>query len=364
MMDLGELKKLHKELADSSLLSVYLDGSEHNPAERTAWRRRFETLRDDLLDRLSEREGVDLKGLKRALALVQSEMDHHQGFLPAEGWFLLASPDGLVVNEFLPMSVRDRVAWEQSPVLVPYLPVVQRGFPLSVVVADHETATVHRYREGALTSEAPIELEETFETVPGVGVVKSVRQAAGFRGFPAKDAAQRALEDDRHRMLRSAAESVTHRLGRNEWVALSGPRDVVSAIKDLLPNPVQERTVLVDELRPWTSGTHLLEGARRIVADIQDRKNREMLSEVVEEAHRNGRGALGLRQTKRALDRDAVDMLILSREWCAANPGMAETVLSLAFSGGSDVAQCDGESQALLTEVGEGVAARLRFPIH
>ncbi len=63
------------------------------------------------------------------------------------------------------------------------------------------------------------------------------------------------------------------------------------------------------------------ENAQRVINDFRQHRLEDLLREVVGEAHRNGRGALGIRRVLRSLETGEVQTLLLSKDFAA--PGVS-----------------------------------------
>ncbi len=150
MMQLQELAQLHKEHAQTPMLSVYVDGSENDVSERTAWRRRLSTELHALERSVRSAQPEESESLSLAARELESTADTYTGFLPADGWALFATPDGIEQSDLLPSPVRTIAAWQRGPVLTPYLRVLEAARPLRVVLLDHWRARLFRRGEKAL----------------------------------------------------------------------------------------------------------------------------------------------------------------------------------------------------------------------
>lgn len=370
MLHLPELRNLYRRLSDTPVLTVYLDGSRTDPAQRLTWRREYEGLRDQLLQKLETAgEGKPAGGAKEldparsAAGFIDAELAEYDGFLPGDGWFGVASAQGLEYAEPVPIALQPMVDWREGPVVSPYLPVLGMSGPLLLVSVDHARGRVHLYSRGMLSLERELEVEETFEVVPGQGVIQAVAGATGFRGMPAKDAAQRALEDDQGRMFRALREAVSRRAGRGTWVVLNAPPDVQAFLKESLGPGVRDR--ILDGGAPLfrASDVELIGHAQRSLERIRQHSGGELVDWITEEAHPNGRGALGEEPVERALGRGAVDTLLVSATVADTRPRALEGMVGQAFRGGADVYAMGGPVGGRLDEVAGGVAARLRYPV-
>jgi peptide subunit release factor 1 (eRF1) len=96
---------------------------------------------------------------------------------------------------------------------------------------------------------------------------------------------------------------------------------------------------------------------------LSKRRQEALLTQVVEQAHANGKGCLGGEETMKALEERRVDTLLLSRAFVEANPDYADQAVTLAFEQDADVRVLGGAPSEKLDAQGGGIGARLRYRI-
>ena len=120
MLDLRQLTELHRRLKDTPLLSVYLDGDETDPSERTAWRRRLQRETRRLGNELVDHSPTDLAAFGQALEVLESHLGRHHGFLPSPGWAGFVTEGAIHHSESLPVRVPTVVVWQRGALLTPF----------------------------------------------------------------------------------------------------------------------------------------------------------------------------------------------------------------------------------------------------
>lgn len=358
-----ELRNLYCSLADMPLLSVYLDGAAPDPAMNGAWRLELSSDADRERRAVQKRAPRQVEAFDRALAMTREDLAPIPGRLPTDGLVLYVSESSVVHREEVHASLSTRVAWKRGPFAAPYLPVLQPDGAVLVVDVSWDEATLYRYDGGRnLMLLTRFEVEATHEAVQSVGVMKGVRGTSGFRGASAQDEADRAMRDDRRRMLAAIEASLGARMGPRDHLLLVGSQGAAGELAKMLPAAMRQG-VHVESIESRHGETRLVEAARSGLEAIEAREVRGILSDTRELAHREGHGAFGTVRVRRAANRGAVDTLLLSDGYARAHPGVTESLLGATYRSGGAVRLARGEIGADLDDVGAGVAARLRFSV-
>ena len=122
MLTHDRLVKLYRDLEEQSVLSVYINGDQHDPAQRDAWRTRLESGIAALRRQLESSDGGELGGFDRAWEHVGRELRPlEDAFLPHRGWVAFATPDKLWYAEGLQAAMPDLVRWEPGVRVAPYV---------------------------------------------------------------------------------------------------------------------------------------------------------------------------------------------------------------------------------------------------
>lgn len=362
-MKRGELKTRYCRLADVPLVSVYLDGSAPDPAMNGAWRLQLAAEADRERWAVEKRAPRQVEAFDRALSLAREELAPVSGRLPTDGLVLFVSESSVMHREELYASLPTRIGWKRGPLAAPYLPVLMPDGDVLVIDVSWDEATMYRYEGGrTLGLLTRFEVEATHEAVQSVGVMKGIKGTSGFRGPSAQDEADRAIRDDRRRMLAAIETSLGARMGPRDHLLLFGSQGAAQELTKMLPAWARHG-VHVESLEARHSQARLVEATRRGLEVMQERELRDILAETRELAHRDGHGAFGTVRVRRAVNRGAVDTLLISEEYAREHPGVAESLLGTTYRSGGSVRMAVGEIGSELDEFGAGVAARLRFPV-
>ncbi len=363
MLHLRQLTELHRRFQDTWLLSVYIDGDETDPSERTAWRRTLEGESRRLGDELADHPPSDLATFKHARAGLEGYLDRYDGFLPSPGWVGFITEGGIHHSESLPIRVPTVVAWQKGVVLTPYLRVLNLAYPTSVVLCDHGRSRLLRQRDGHLTEARELTVDRSLQDFSDVSMMKSAHVATGVRGATARDAAQRSLVAESQQLVRRTVKAVVDLTGHEGSVIIGGPSDVASALRAGLPEPLGVRTTIVPGLELDMTVTEVARSIAPLLDEIRDHEQGEILRGIIDSAHPGGRGTLGIRNTNLALDQGAVDMLLVSRRFAEGERSRVESLVGSTLLQGGEVAELSGGACDLLDTEGGGSGARLRFSV-
>ncbi len=144
---------------------------------------------------------------------------------------------------------------------------------------------------------------------------------------------------------------------------IGGPPDVVSALRFGLPDALMARTTIAPGLELEMPASEVSREIAPFLDDIRDHEHGKVLRAIIDSAHPGGKGTLGLKNTRLALDQGAVDMLLISRRLADEERSDVEPLVSAALLHGGDVAELSGGSGNLLDAEGGGLGARLRFSV-
>lgn len=363
MLNLPELRDLYRRLADTPTATAFLDGSRRDPAERTAWRRRYLGRRDKLLAGLKKSRTGEDEAAEAAFRHLDEALREYEGFLPSLAWVGVASRERLEWAEPVPVPVRFSVNWTMGPFVAPYLPVLGVASRILLVTVDHQRGEIHAYAKGHLSLEEHCEVEETFELTAGVGVIQSVAGTTGFRGFPAKDAAQGPLSADRERMFETIRAATARLAGADAWVILSAPPDIRTSIRKGLGSELHSRVLDGDSPDFTMSDLERIGFAQEALGRVEEKRDGVLLDQVLNDRGPGGRGVAGRQDTLKALSRGAVSTLLIAHARLREGHEAVEPLVREAFTTGADVRLCQGAAGDILLAEGQGLAAQLRFAV-
>ena len=361
MLNHERMLELYRELAEKSVLSVYIDGSQHDPAGRNKWRTKLESGLDEARRKVTGvAEGEEFDAAAR---LVQKALDPFDGFLPGKAFVAFATPDKLWYGETVGISMPDVVRWDTGIAVAPYVRGLKQDRSVVITLLDSQRARLFLYRDGEVQEIDDLRADTFVGDMSDVGASKRSAVRSGLRGETSTDAAQRTLEVASERMVKDVVKEVVHRAGDHGFVVVGGAPEMSAWVRDALPKHLEGRVLVDPSLQVEMRQVEVRQGAGAAASELTKRWQLEEVSEVFNQARSNGRGATGYEETERALEEMRVDILLLSRTRTRADPEDADRLIGLAFAGGAHVEEISGLAGEQLDAESQGIAARLRFRV-
>lgn len=361
MLTSAELHQLVGELADTRVLSVYLDTRVTDPAMRHAWRPVLAAgLREARARIADERERDDFE---RAAALLDEAFPAPGGAWGAPGWVAFVTPEGRRYVADLPVQPPAVVAWRDGPVVSPYLRALKQHRPVIVALVESRSARLHRYAWGKLEAleelSAPVEQPSGAERITGPATRASATPVA--RGAVGTDEAQRRRHGAFQRLAASLGARLEQLAGDGGWVLVGGTPEWAHLAAAALPRRLDGRTLVSATLRHDAPTDEISRAAKRAATELRGAEGTLLVDQLVERAGGHGRAAAGVPAVQRALRAQAVDVLLLSPEFLRAHERDAEELVRSALATGADVEVPSGSAAERLDATADGIAARLRF---
>jgi len=359
MLNHERLTRLHRELRDESVLTVYLDTDQHDPAQRGVWRKRLDRACAELRREL-EAAGKDPGPFLAARELLDTVLPS-DGFLPGDGWVAFAGPDRIHYAEGVPFSVPDLVLWDTGAHLAPYFRGLKQLRPAILLVADRRHARFIRYQEGELTEEPGLVAFADLGDVSDSGVGKRAARSTGVRGATARDLANRFLEVEADRLHHDAVDRIREMAGREGLLLLGGPTETTARLHNLIPRELLPRTRVVPGVSVEEEVPRMRPHIREAVTEISRSLQEDLLEAVLEQALAEGKGKMGTRDSRKALRENRADLLLVSATFLEREAQLAEQLVGAALDQSADVELLVGNAATRLDDVGEGLAVRLRY---
>jgi len=357
-----ELAALAARLDGVKALSIYLDWSDVDLGHRERWRvvlkQRLAALRASLTHSPHAERVAFEACTARLLSLLPPLGETLEGW----GWMGFATATGATHAESLPVAVPTAVTWDNRLRIAPCVGAAETR-PALVVVVDHHHAVFHRYerlrlsRIEELVREEHVSITRPMQDVPRAGF------HTGTRGTAARDDASRQLQSA-YKRFRAEVQRRIAALDRNDtWLVLAGAPEVVTHVAGDLPSIRRARTHVAREIGAAPSGMELAEGVARAVEALLRARVGGEIATVVADAARGARAALGAAPVAAALQRGAVDLLLLTRRLITDDPDTAERLVRAALAEGGRVEEVRGADAEALERAGGGIAAALRFAL-
>lgn len=359
MLNRERLTRLHRDLRDEPVLTVYLDTDQHDPAQRGVWRTRLDRACAEL-GRELEATGKDTAPFLAALQGLEASLPE-DGLLPGDGWVAFASPEKVQYADGVPFSVQNLVLWDIGPHLAPYFRGLKQLRPAILLVADRRHARFIRYQEGILTEEPALVAFADLGDVSDSGMRKRAARSTGVRGATSRDLANRFLEVEAERLHHEAVEQVKEMAGKEGLILLGGPTETTARLQNLLPRELLARTRIVPGVSVEEEVPRMRPHIREAVTELSRSLQETLLEEVLSEALGNGKGKTGTRDSRKALRENRADLLLVSSGLLQREHELADQLVGAALDQGADVEVLVGNAAARLDEVGEGLAVRLRY---
>jgi hypothetical protein len=361
MLSHAELIKLEQSLRDRIVLSVYVNGEVADVAARGQWRTE---LRNELDATESSLAGATHAEREDFTATRKLALETADSFTPgdgAPGWMGFFTSGEVHHAGMVPVPVPTLATWALGANVAPCIRVLKEARPVLVVVADSSRVRIHRYVDRTIV------LENTFDREANVDqpyhMSRPARQGfgSGTRGRPGADAAQREMRKATDLMLAEAATRVEELAGSDAWILLGGIPVVAAALHGRFDKRLSGRASIVT-LDVHANDTTLAGLAREHASRLRAAEDLERVDAVVSATAEGGTGAVGLKDTHRALVNGQVRELYVTTDFVQKHADEAVVAIRKAFDGGAIVEHVAGDAAQRLDAEG-GIAARLRFTL-
>lgn len=362
MLTLDQLQSLYKDFRAVSVLSVYIDGGQTDPANRRAWFTALAGGLDEERRRLETHMPDELPAFDAARSLIEDELEAHEAFLPERGWVGFATEGELRYAGGLPVPMPNLVRWERGLRVAPYVRVLKQDRMVVAALADRRKARIFTYHAGELSEHEELIADLDHGDLSETAASKRATAQTGSRGETGTDAGQRALDVSASRMQAQIIEAVGGLAGNDGFVVFGGTPEVVSALSrqaDRFEGRHIERTSMHLAMSEAEVKAELEQAASELTRGTQD----VLLTQVVDAAKSRGKGCLGIQATKEALREGRVDSLLITRALLEREADLMDHFVGTAFEQGAAVEELSAAEAVRLEEEGEGVGARLRYTI-
>jgi hypothetical protein len=359
MLTHDRLADLYGRVRDHHVLSVYIDGQQHDPAERRVWRTRLEQALSECRREVEGKGRVDLAAFDGARDRVLDQLRAFSSFMPDRGWVGFVTADEIVYADNVPVPMPDLVVWEHGLRVAPYVRALKQERPVVIALADRHHARLYTYRNGHLEQTDAFAAAESDDPADPQAARRS-GERSGTRGN-ATDDAQRQVEVKAEALLERVVERVRELAAGGGLVVVGGTRETGKRLLHHLPESLADRAEEVGSLHLEMTSAQLKDQAEAIASELSQRLQAKLVADVLDRARSGGRGVLGDEDTARALLERKVDTLVLSRTFLNHRPDRADHMVGTAFDQRADVEEVSGAGATRLDEEAGGVAALLRW---
>ena len=362
MLTRAELEGLYKDLGEVMVLSVYVDGSQSDPADRRIWR----TVLDGALAEERRRVQADAPDEVAAFDAARAHIDHglarHTAFLQHTAWVGFATADDLRYGEGVAVPMPDLVRWERGIRVAPYVRALKQDRVVAAAVADSRRCRIFAYRDGVVEEKFDLVADRDFgDLADSVSSTRAGRYS-GARGETGTQTAQRLRERSAARMQVEILDALEELVGTDGFVVFGGPIEVVTALARQADR-FGSRFLEVPSMSMLMSTAEVKVAIEEAASELTRRYQDTLLGTVIDQARSGGRGSLGIQATKEALREGRVDSLLVSRRLRERETDLVDRFVGTAFEQGAAVEELSGVGADRLETEGEGVAARLRYTV-
>jgi hypothetical protein len=359
MLTHDRMVQLSRELKSTPVLSVYIDGNQHNPAERNKWRTQLEHGLDQSRRQLTSEQ--DLAAFDAAARRIQQQLKDYEAFLPDKAFVAFATADKLWYGQTISVSMPNLVRWDLGVAVAPYVRGLKQERPVVVAIADSQRARVFLYRDGGIVEVDDLRADTFAGDLTDSGASKRATTITGQRGVTSTDAGHRILEVAAERMVKELVQVITQRAGDHGFVVLGGTPEMETWLRDALPKSLDERAIIEPSLHVEMRDAELRRTVGQSASELTQRWQRGIVEFLFDQARAGGRATTGHRETEQALEEMRVDTLLLSRARTREHAEDSDRLIGIAFAGGAHVEEVSGAAGELLDREAEGIASRLRF---
>jgi peptide subunit release factor 1 (eRF1) len=224
----------------------------------------------------------------------------------------LSSDLGLREHVVLPAPVRDRLVVDPSPYLGPLQAIYDHFHRYAAVVVARRGASVYRFHMGELQSWEEIAADEPIRK----------DNYGGFAGY-AEQRVRSHADEVAKRLFRTVAERVTdlHRTGAFDLLVVGGSRvSTASLIAELPRNVVAALAGTFSVDVHTATPSEIRDHCREVAAAYDHESDLAAVADLVDTALGGGRAALGTDAVRKAVNRGAVDRLLVAVD--ASEPGV------------------------------------------
>ena len=360
MLTFKDLVAHEHALREMTVLSVYVDGANSDPATRDRWSVDLRHSFTDIESWLNGSPHSEREAFAACREMALKELNALPPNTGARGWIGFFTADGPAYVGTLPVPVQTMAAWSTGACVAPCIRALKENRPVMVAVVDHTRARIFRYVEGEVVLVESVERKLIADQPYHMGRPPRAGFSSGTRGRSGTDAAQREERSATNHMLAEAASRIGVLAHDGAWIVIGGIPDVATAaLRQLAPNAAA-RAMRAEHLDVHATEAQVAECARDSASQLRDADDLKRIEGAVSAAMTDGAGVIGVVDTLKALAMAQVRELFITQKFLENHAADANDAVRRAMDEGAVVEHVSGNAAVRLDELG-GVAARLRY---
>lgn len=361
MLSHDQLLSLYRNLKDTRVLTVFLDGGTHDFSKKHMWKRRLEQVVGEARSGMLGADPEELRAFERAAGRIAEALGQFGAFIPDRAWAGFATADELAYSGLVHVPMSDSARWADGISVSAYVRALKQDRTVVMALVDSRRARLAEYRDGVMTELPDLIADRDVGEMSDENMSKRAGTHSGVRGETDTDHAQRLVRIHEERMLKELAQHLTRKAGKDGMVVVGGTPEVISHAISHLPSELQKRTLGRPSMAWHMTDAELVTELEAAASELYASLQYELLSGVIDQAKSGGRGLLGSEAVEGAIESGQVDTLLLSRTFVRTNPTAADRLVGAALEMSSHVEELSLQGADRLDNEAGGVAARLRY---
>ncbi len=362
MLTYSQLAELEQTARDAQVLNVYVNAGELDAVSRRSWRRTLANAIVATRKSLADAPHAERNAFERAAELLDDRVkqlaDDMEG---AAGWVAFVAPDRVLHAGPVKSPPPPLVEWRTGIAAAPYLRLDREDGDVIVALVDARSADVYRWSAGELERVDRLRSHAHLSRAAHMGDTPQQGFHSGTRGTALTDAAQRALDVGRTRMVHDLVNRLEALVKPDGWIVIAGIRTVTSDVLKHLGKTAAKRTLYLAGVSTDASevdiGRAAVDGRARLLAAHQ----MEAVTELIDRSVSRRRGVLGPEKSLDALRTGAAREILISEGFFEQHAADAESIALEALAHGARVQEVEGHAALRLDGEAGGVGATLRF---
>lgn len=359
MMNLDEIKHILAE-ATEPVLTLYLNtnnADETNQATNPRWQIWLKERLRELSDQHREANGAWAQIHERVEAFFTDyEAD-------SKSLALFVGPD-FQRDITLEVPLENQVFYGK-PAVLPLLWAIDEYEPYLVALVDQEKARFILTRLGTVESEEGIESDLDEYEFREKTLMPSASAVAGGHGLTEgshRDIFEQTIREHHNRFYREAVDKVRTLADKHGTarIILGGAEESAHAVKSAMSDALAGQVIAVLAIPMRLSPKEVVNQAASTVLDYERDGEMTLVNQVIDFAKSGGRGALGMKAVREALEMQRVELLVMPYPMDDAE--LANDLPLRAFASGGGVELVQGAVADRLKEEG-GIGARLYYAL-